>query len=346
MMNSLASNNSTARPKALLTHRVHPQVLERLQAVCDVDHNDSGRILAPDEVRRRASDAAAIMAFMTDRIDGEFLAACPQLKIVAGAFKGWDNVDVEACTERGVWVTRVPDLLTIPTAELAIGLLLSLTRNIAAGDRLMRSEPFSGWRPVLFGAGLTGKRLGIYGMGAVGQAIAERMTGFGVQMIYYDPQALPADRERSGLRRVTFETLLAESDFVLVAAPLTDQNLHAFNAAALARMKTGSYLINVGRGSVVDEQAVARALTSGNLAGFAADVYEMEDQSRSERPLQIEPALLADADRTVLTPHLGSAVDAVREQIEREAAENILAALRGETPSGAVNAPFAERNFP
>lgn len=280
------------------------------------------------------------MVFMTDHVDRDFLEACPGLQIVAGALKGFDNIDVAACTERGVWVTCVADLLTVPTAELAIGLLLSLSRNIAAGDRLMRSEPFAGWRPILYGAPLAGRCLGIYGMGAVGQAIAQRMNCFGVRTIYHDPRALAAERESSlGARHVTFDVLLAESDHLIVAAPLTQDNLHAFDDGAIARMKAGSFLVNVGRGSVVDEQAVARALQSARLAGFAADVYEMEDRSRGTRPTRIEPALVRDADRTVLTPHLGSAIDSVREQIELEAAENILAVLRGQTPPGAVNRP-------
>ncbi|HVA45336.1 MAG TPA: phosphonate dehydrogenase [Pirellulales bacterium] len=331
---------ASARPKVLVTNRVHASVIERLQAECDVDVNESGRILAPDELSRRTVDATAMMAFMTDHIDRDFLAACPQLQIIAGAFKGFDNIDVAACTERGVWVTRVADLLTIPTAELAIGLVLSLSRNIVAGDRLMRAGPFRGWRPILYGTGLTGKCVGLYGMGAVGQAIAERMGGFGVRTVYYDPRPLPPEKEIAlRLRYVPFDELLAESDYLIVAAPLTDDNLHAFDEAALARMKPGSFLINVGRGSVVDEQAVARALQSGVLAGFAADVYETEDQSRPARPSQIEPALLAEIDRTVLTPHLGSAVDSVREQIELEAADNILAVIRGQAPPGAVNRP-------
>ncbi|HVX09604.1 MAG TPA: NAD(P)-dependent oxidoreductase [Pirellulales bacterium] len=328
------------RNKAFLTHRVHASVLERLRADGDVDCNDSDRILRPDEVRSRAGEATAIMVFMTDCIDRDFLQACPRLRIVAGALKGFDNIDVAACTERGVWVTCVADLLTVPTAELAIGLLLSLSRNIVAGDRLMRHEHYAGWRPILYGAPLGGRCLGIYGMGAVGQAIAARMIGFGMRTIYHDPRALPADREASlDVRYVTFGELLTESDYVIVAAPFTADNLHAFDDEALSRMRRGSFLINIGRGSVVDEQAVARALQSGRLAGFAADVYEMEDQSRLTRPSQIEPALIA-ADHTIFTPHLGSAVAAVREQIELEAAQNILAAWRGQTPPGAVNRPL------
>lgn len=306
--------------------------------------NDSGQILAPDELRRRATGATAIMAFMTDRIDRVFLSTCTKLQIVAGAFKGFDNIDVAACTERGVWVTRVADLLTIPTAELAIGLLLSLSRKIVAGDRLMRREPFAGWRPILYGTGLSGRCVGLCGMGAIGQAIAERLSGFCVRLVYHDPRPLPEEKNRAlGLESLPFEQLLVESDYLIVAAPLREDNLHVFDEAALARVKRGSYLINIGRGSVVDEQAIVRALGSGQLSGFAADVYEMEDQSLPTRPSQILPALITDTNRTVLTPHLGSAVASVREQIELEAAGNILAVIRGQSPPGAVNRPNISR---
>jgi phosphonate dehydrogenase len=324
-------------PKVLLTHRVHRSAFDLLSAECQVDMNDTGQILGREELCRRAADAMAIMAFMTDRIDAGFVSACRKLQIVAGAFKGCDNIDVAACTEHGVWVTCVRDLLTIPTAELAIGLLLSLSRQIVAGDRLMRRETFAGWRPILYGSGMTGKCIGLYGMGAVGQAITRRLSGYLVRTVYYDPRPLPQEKNRAlGLELLGFEQLLSESDYLIVAAPLTDDNLRAFDDAALALMKRGSYLINVGRGSVTDEQAVARALQSGQLSGFAADVYEMEDQSRPTRPSQIAPALVADADRTVLTPHLGSAVASVREQIELEAAANIIAVIRGQDPPGAI----------
>ena len=191
---------------------------------------------------------------------------CPRLQIVAGAFKGFDNIDVAACTQHGVWVTCVHDLLTVPTAELAIGLLLGLSRKIVAGDRLMRSEPFKGWRPVLYGAGLTGKCLGIYGMGAVGQAIAERMTGFAMRMVYHDPNPLPTEKElKLGLRQATLDRLLADSDFLIAAAPLTADNLHAFNDYSFSRIKDGSVLINVRRGSVVDEHCWRMSITPYSL---------------------------------------------------------------------------------
>lgn len=165
------------KPKVILTHRVHPEVIEFLAEHCEVIPNPTHETLARDEILRRAKDAEAIMTFMPDRVDEAFLRACPQLHVVGCALKGYDNYDVDACTRHGVWITNVPDLLTIPTAELTIGLLIGLTRNVLAGDRFVRSGQFNGWRPALYGSGLTGKTLGIIGMGAVGQAIAQRLIG-------------------------------------------------------------------------------------------------------------------------------------------------------------------------
>ncbi|MDP2786408.1 MAG: phosphonate dehydrogenase [Sulfurimicrobium sp.] len=330
------------KPKVILTHRVHPEVIELLAEHCEVIPNTTHETLARDEILRRVKDAEAIMTFMPDRVDEAFLRACPQLHVVGCALKGYDNYDVDACTRHGVWITNVPDLLTIPTAELTIGLLIGLTRNILAGDRFVRSGQFNGWRPALYGSGLTGKTLGIIGMGAVGQAIAQRLVGYEMRVLYTDPVALPKEKEEQwSLDRVELSALLAASDFVVPMVPYRDETLHMIDGGALARMKTGAYLINTCRGSVVDEQAVVEALASGRLAGYAADVFEMEEWARPHRPHAIPQALLDDSERTLFTPHIGSAVDAVRIEIELEAARNILQALRGEIPQGAINRPQA-----
>ena len=330
------------KPKVILTHRVHPEVIELLAEHCEVVPNHGPETLPLDEILQRAKDAEAIMTFMPDRVDEAFLRACPRLRVVGCALKGYDNYDVEACTRHGVWITNVPDLLTIPTAELTIGLLIGLTRNVLPGDRFVRSGRFNGWRPALYGSGLTGKTLGLIGMGAVGQAIAQRLVGYDMRVLYTDPVALPKEKEAQwGLDRVELSELLAASDFVVPMVPYRDETLHMIDGGALARMKTGAYLINTCRGSVVDEQAVVEALASGRLAGYAADVFEMEEWARPHRPHVIPQALLDDSERTLFTPHIGSAVDAVRIEIELEAARNILQALRGETPQGAINRPQA-----
>ena len=330
------------KPKVILTHRVHPEVIELLAEHCEVIPNPGPETLPLDEILQRAKDAEALMTFMPDRVDEAFLRACPRLRVVGCALKGYDNYDVEACTRHGVWITNVPDLLTIPTAELTIGLLIGLTRNMLAGDRFVRTGRFNGWRPALYGSGLTGKTLGLIGMGAVGQAIAQRLVGYDMRVLYTDPVALPKEKEAQwGLDRVELPALLAASDFVVPMVPYRDETLHMIDSSALARMKTGAYLINTCRGSVVDEQAVVEALASGRLAGYAADVFEMEEWARPHRPHDIPQALLDDSERTLFTPHIGSAVDAVRIEIELEAARNILQALRGEIPQGAINRPQA-----
>lgn len=326
------------KPKVVITHWVHPEVLNYLRNTCEVIPNETRTTLPRSEILARARDAEAIMTFMPDSINEEFLAACPRLRVVGCALKGYDNYDVDACTRRGVWITNVPDLLTIPTAELTIGLLIGISRKVLAGDRFIRSGEFNGWRPTLYGTGLTGMTLGIIGMGAVGQAIAQRLVGYDMNLLYTDPATLPrVDEIRWGLTQVSLPALLAQSDYVVPMVPFTPETLHLINAQTIAQMKDGAYLINTCRGSVVDEQAVVAALASGKLAGYAADVFEMEEWARPDRPRSIPQALLDDTERTLFTPHLGSAVDEVRLRIAFEAAHNIVQALSGEQPQGAIN---------
>jgi phosphonate dehydrogenase len=326
------------KPQVVITHWVHPEVIRLLGKECLVIPNDTRDTLPREEILRRCQGAQGLMVFMPDSLDESFLQACPGLRIVAAALKGYDNFDVEVCTRQGVWFTIVPDLLSEPTAELALGLLLGLSRNILAGDRLVRSGEFPGWRPWLYGSGLTGKTLGIVGMGGVGQALAQRLLGFDLKVVYCDPRPLPRDEEKAlRLVRATLAELLKVSDFVVLALPLNSSTLHLLDADTLRLMKPGSMLINPARGSVVNEQAVARTLAQGPLKGYAADVFEFEDWARGDRPLGIPQALLENTGQTLFTPHLGSAVDEIRRDIALEAAGNILQALRGETPRGAIN---------
>jgi len=327
-----------SRPRVVVTHWVHSEILDLLLAEFDVSANRSSESLPREEILRRCREARAILAFMPDRIDAAFLERCPKLGIVAGAMKGVDNIDVEACSSRGVWVTAVPDLLTEPTAELGITLLLALIRRVVEGDHHVRSGAFQGWRPILYGSSLSSRTVGLVGMGAVGQAIAARLAGFSCRLLYHDVRPLAREREQElRVEHLTLEGLLESSDHVLLAVPLTQESRHLISAPALAHAKPGLCLVNVGRGSVVDEGAVASALRSGRLGGYAADVFTMEDQSLPERPRAIPDALLAPDLRTVFTPHLGSAVDEVRCEIARSAAESILQVHRGEVPRHAVN---------
>jgi phosphonate dehydrogenase len=323
-----------------VTHWVHPEVLDLLSGECDVRANRSREPFPREEILRRVRDVEACLAFMPDRVDREFLEHAPHLRILAGAFKGHDNVDVEACTARGVWVTVIPDLLTDPTAELAVALALSLGRRLREGDRLVRSGAFGGWRPSLYGSGLSGRTVGLLGMGAVGQATARRLGGFSCRLVYHDLKPLSPERERElKLEPVAEGELFRLSDFIVLTLPLTPQTRAKIGPEALAVMKPGACLVNVGRGSVVDEPAVAAALQAGRLGGYASDVFAFEDLSRPDRPRSIPPELLSSELRTVFTPHLGSADEGVRLEIARSAARTILDVLDGREPPQAVNRP-------
>ncbi|NEQ96001.1 MAG: hydroxyacid dehydrogenase [Cyanothece sp. SIO2G6] len=337
----MSPSQSNRQPKVVLTHWVHSEVLEFLRQSCEVIENPTRETLPKKEILRRTQDADGLMVFMPDAVDAAFLDACPNLKIIAGALRGYDNFDVDACRDRHIWFTIVPDLLAAPTAELTVGLMLGLGRRLLEGDAHIRSGNFIGWQPILYSPGLMGKTVGIVGMGKLGKALVPRLMGFDCQLLYADSVPLsPAQEQQWGIQRVSVDHLLATSDYVVLMVPLQPSTVHLVGQEAIAQMKPGSFLINPCRGSVVDEVAVADAIASGHLAGYAADVFEMEDWARRDRPRTIELRLLQDRDRTFFTPHLGSAIESVRREIAMEAAVNLVQALRGETPQNQITGPL------
>jgi phosphonate dehydrogenase len=324
----------TKPPLIVLTSRVFPETRAVLERAARVVANENSEPWSHDEVIERCREATGLMAFMPDRIDRAFLEQCPRLKVIGAALKGYDNIDVDAAHERGVHVTIVPDLLTEPTAELAIGLMIALGRHIPLGDAGIRRQGFAGWRPQLYGTGIGSSTVGIVGFGLVGQAIARRLLGFGCRIVAFDTGPVGAS---PGIERMAFDDVLKLSNFVVLGLPLTESTTGLIDAAAIGRMRRGALLINPARGSLVDEAAVADALESGHLGGYAADVFECEDWARSDRPMSIEARLTAPGARTVLTPHIGSAVTSARRQIELSAATSILEALAGQMPAGLVS---------
>ncbi len=331
----------------VVTHWVHPEVAGYLASFCaPVLPAGPGEVFPPATVAGLAAGATGLITGMSDRVDDAFLAGCPRLRVVSATLKGYDNFDAAACTRRGVWLTILPDLLTSPTAELAVGLIIGIMRRVAEADREMRQGTFAGWRPRLYGAGLDGATAGIVGMGEVGRAIAARLRGFGTRIVYCDPRPVPPPAlPGAEVTRLDWFSLREVSDVVVLALPLTAGTRHLLGAQALATMRPGAFLVNIGRGSVVDEEAVASALASGRLGGYAADVFALEDWALPDRPRRIPPRLLAHP-RTLFTPHLGSAVDAVRRQMSREAARQVHQVLRGQRPDHAVNEPARPRPGP
>lgn len=311
------------RPHVLITHRPFPETVQLLAAHCAVDVNQTPDTLTAAELRTRAAEVDGLLVFMPDLIDSALLDACPRLRVVAAALKGYDNIDVAAAARRGITVSIVEDLLTEPTAELAVALLLAAARRVGEGDRLVRSGSFRGWRPTLYGLGLTGSTVGLLGFGAVGQAIARRVAGFDCQLHHADPAVTDTQH---GSRPVSIDTLFTRCDAVIVTAPLTPTTTGLVGAELLTRLPAHAVLVNVGRGSVIDEDAVATALDRGSLGAYAADVFAFEDRARPERPPGIHEALRTQ-ERTVFTPHLGSATTTARRSIERRAAENLLQIL-------------------
>lgn len=330
----------TERPTIVVTNPVFPETRTLLEGHATVVVNPAIEPWSYQEVRQRCRDATGLLAFMNDRIDAAFLAACPKLRVIGAALKGFDNIDVEAATKAGVWLTIVPDLLTVPTAELAIGLMLALGRNIVAGDLGIKSRGFNGWRAQLYGAGLAGTTVGIVGFGLVGRAIAERLAGFQCRLLAYD-QSVSETLAKSWpyVTMAGFAEVIANSDYVVLALPLTADTTHLINSETIAAMKAGTRLVNPARGSLVDESAVADAIARGQLAGYAADAFECEDWAIEDRPIRIDPRLTAPPAPTVFTPHIGSGVTEVRREIELSAARSILDVLAGRVPSGAVNEP-------
>lgn len=332
------------KPVVVVTNRVFPETEALLAEQAQVVINRADEPWSREEVQERCREADAMLAFMTDQVDAAFLNACPRLKVVGAALKGYDNIDAAAAERAGVWVTIVPDLLTVPTAELAIGLMLSLGRHIAAADRNIRDNGFRGWRPTFYGRGIADSTVGIVGFGQVGQAIAARLAGFGCTLLASDARDVPAEGPLAHqVRPSTLADILTTSDYVVLALPLTSATLHVIDRAAIAAMKPGVLLINPARGSLVDEAAVADALATGQLGGYAADVFQCEDWARMDRPSGIDGRLVRAGARTVLTPHIGSAVAGVRRDIELSAARSILAVLSGRTPDEAVNLPPSPR---
>jgi phosphonate dehydrogenase len=325
--------------RVVVTHWVHPEVAEYLAGFCDPVLPDAG-VWSRERVAELAAGASGLIVCMADRVDEAFLAGCPRLRVVSATLKGYDNFDAGACARHGTWLTILPDLLTIPAAELAVGLTIGIMRRVAEADRHVRGGAFAGWRPAFYGSGLHEATAGIVGMGRLGQAVAARLAPFGATIVYSDPRPLPAAaRRRLRATRLELGDLLTRSHVVLLLTPLESFTHRLVAGPGLRSMRPGAFLVNLGRGSVVDEEAVADALQDGRLGGYAADVFAMEDWAEPERPDAIPARLLAHP-RTLFTPHLGSAVDEVRRQMSLEAARQVRQVLAGQRPDHAVNEPL------
>ncbi len=313
-------------PRIVVTRSIPEPALELLRAAGETWVSPDDRPLTVEELHAAVNGADAVVAMLHDRIDGAFLdAAGDRLRVVANVAVGYDNVDVAACADRGVVVTNTPGVLTEATADIALSLILMTTRRLGEGERLVRSGVPWAWNMwFMLGTGIQGKTLGIVGLGQIGTATARRARALGMSVVYAGrrraPESLESELDASFL---SLEALLETADVVSLHCPLTDETHHLIDAAALRRMKPSAFLVNTTRGPVVDEEALARALRAGEIAGAGLDVYERE-------PV-VHPGLL-ELENVVLLPHLGSATTETRIAMAGLAARNAIAVLNGEAP--------------
>jgi gluconate 2-dehydrogenase len=324
-----------AKPRILVAREVFPEVIDRLRQHFEVDDNQADVILGVEGLKRRLADKVGALTAATDPVTAEVIAAAPQLKAVCNFAVGYNNIDLAACSRAGVMATNTPGVLDDTTADLAWALLMATARRLPAAERWLRNGEWQGWQFIQWlGSDVHHATLGILGMGRIGQAVARRALGFDMKVIYHNRTRLPVDKEDACRARfVDRDTLLRESDFLVLLLPYSPESHHAIGAAELALMKPTAHLINVARGGIVDDEALISALRQRRLAGAGIDVFEGEPK--------YNPGFL-ELDNVALTPHIGSSSHATRMAMAMRAADNLIAALSGQRPPNLLNPEVME----
>jgi glyoxylate reductase len=308
------------RPRLYITRLLPQAVMDAIPQHYRVLADSADRPATANELGHGFSQADAVICTLADRIDASILSQATKLKIVANYAVGYNNIDLAAAAQRGIIVTNTPDVLTDATADLTWALLLAVARRVAEGNALVRTGNWTGWAPTqMLGTDVTGKTLGIVGMGRIGQAVAYRATGFRMSVLYAGRHAVSSPPGVS-LTRQPLDAVLKHSDYLSLHVPLTDTTRHLIGRRELALMKPTAFLINTSRGPVIDEPALLAALEAGTIAGAGLDVYEHEPA--------VSPALYS-LPNVVLLPHLGSATRETRVRMGLICLENIAAALEG-----------------
>jgi glyoxylate reductase len=317
------------KPKVFATHELFDAARQILQQTCEVEYWTQSERPSREEFLRRVKDKEGVICLLTERINDEMLRIAPKLRIAANVAVGYDNIDVPACTRRGVVATNTPGVLDETTADFAWTLLMAVARRLIEGDQFARSGAWKGWNlDQMCGSDVWGKTLGIVGFGRIGRAMARRASGFQMKVIYTDAMRAPADVEKSlNAEYHEMNALLAEADFISVHVPLLPETRGLFDAPRFFRMKPTAFLINTSRGPVVDEAALVHALETGKIAGAALDVYENE-------PF-IHPGL--KRPNVVLAPHMASASIETRTKMACMAVENVVALFKGQRPPNMLN---------
>ncbi|HQP27469.1 MAG TPA: D-glycerate dehydrogenase [Candidatus Syntrophosphaera sp.] len=316
------------KPKIFITRNIPQPALDRLAEVFDISIHANDKAIGRQQLMEAVKDMDALLCLLTDSIDKELLEAAPRLKCVSNLAVGFNNIDLEYARSRNIAVCNTPGVLTETTADLTWALLLACARRVVEADNYARSGRFEGWEPLLMlGVDVFSKTLGIIGMGRIGSAVARRAEGFGMKVLWFDPQVDPktvSDKyERADLRH-----LCSSSDFISIHVPLTPDTHHLVNVELLSLMRPTAVLINTARGPIVDEEALIKALRDKKIAAAGLDVFENEPEI---------PAELLELENAVLLPHIGSASIETRTKMALMAAENAIAVIQGTEPPARVN---------
>jgi glyoxylate reductase len=320
-----------SKPKVFVTRLIPEKGLEIIRDFCDVDLWQEELPPGREELLKRVQGVDGLLCLLTDRVDGEVMdAAGERFKVISNHAVGFDNIDVPAATARGIPIGNTPDVLTDATADFAFALLMAVARRIPEAERFVHNGKWKTWGPrLLLGVDIRGATLGLIGFGRIGKAVARRAAGFDMRVIYYDPKEKKPPVDLLKARRVEFETLLAESDFLSIHTPLTPDTRHLIDAEALSKMKPSAVLINTARGPIVDPDALYEALQAKRIFGAGLDVTEPE-------PLPPDSPLLK-LDNVIVVPHIASASKSSRAQMSWMAAQNLIAGLKGERLPNCVN---------
>lgn len=315
--------------KVFITRVLPLLATEQAEQACQVILNQEDRGLTKDELKASVSEADGVISIVADVIDDDVMATAPKLKVISNVAVGYNNIDVDSATRRGILVTNTPGVLTETTADFTWTLLMAAARRVVEGDRYVRAGRFTEWKlTMLLGGDIYGKTLGILGLGRIGKAVARRAQGFEMRILYYDVVRDQAAERELGVVHATKEEILREADFLTLHVQLLPETRHYIGERELRMMKPTAYLINASRGPVVHEAALVRALREKWIAGAGLDVYEEEPK--------IHPGLMG-LENVVLAPHIGSASHETRLKMATMAVENCLSALSGKRPPNLVN---------
>ncbi|MGQ9776769.1 MAG: 2-hydroxyacid dehydrogenase [Thermodesulfobacteriota bacterium] len=318
------------KPKVLISQKIFDEVVVKVKEYFEVDLSHTETPLPPFELRERLKDKEGAIIFLTDWIDEDLLSHCPKLRILSNVAVGYNNIDLQACTQRGIMVTNTPEVLDDTTADFTWALLLATARRVVEADHFLRTGMWNGWKLMEFlGYDIHHKVLGICGLGRIGRRVAKRAMGFDMKILYTDIERISSDLEEElKVHFVEKKQLLMESDFITLHLPLFPNTLHYISKDELEMMKPTAILINASRGPIVDEKALVQALKEERIAGAGLDVYEREPE--------VEPELLK-MKNVVLAPHIASASRETRLNMAMMAGENLIAGLTGRRPPNLVN---------